>query len=65
MPALDAAAVEEDVDLVAVGEDSGEQRIYGGLGGQVCGVDRCAAAESFDERFRLGVGGVSLRRPVS
>jgi len=51
MPSLYAAAVEEDVDVVAVGEDFGYEGLYGGLGGEVCGVDLRFAAEFLNDLF--------------
>jgi hypothetical protein len=60
VPRLDAAAVEQDVDSVAVGEDGRDERGDGGVGGEVCGVDFCGAAEGFDGGFGGGVGCVAL-----
>jgi hypothetical protein len=57
---LDPAAVEQDVDAVAVGEDGGDERGDGGVGGEVCGVDCGGAAERFDGLFGGLVGGVAL-----
>lgn len=48
MPSLDAAAVEQDVDSMAVFQDGGCECRDGGLGGEVAGVYCCFAAEGFD-----------------
>lgn len=61
MARLDTAAVEQDVDSVAVGEDGRDERGDRGVGGEVCGVDFGGAAERFDGGFGGGVGGVALR----
>jgi len=63
--ALDAGAVEEDVDAVAGVEDGGDEGGDGGGGGEVGCVDGCAAAEGLDQGFGLLVGGVSLEEFVS
>ena len=60
VPLLDAAAVEQDVDSVAVAEDGGYQGADGGLGGEVGSVDCGFAAEGFDLLFRGLVAGVAL-----
>lgn len=44
MAALDSAAVEQDVDGVAVFEDFGDEGVDGFLRGEVGGVDCCFAA---------------------
>ena len=61
MPALDAAAVEQDVDAVAVFEDGGGEGGDGGGVGEVGGVDGGFAAEGLDGELCGLVGGVSLR----
>lgn len=48
VPALDAGAVDEDADLVAVGEDLGRELGDGGGGAQVGGVDGGFAVEGED-----------------
>lgn len=58
--ALDAGAVDEEADLVAVGEDGGDQGGDGGGGGEVGGVDGCFAAEGVDGVEGGLVGGVAL-----
>lgn len=57
---LNAAAVEQDVDAVAVLEDAWHESVDGGRGGQVGGVDCCFAAERFDGAFGFLVGFVAL-----
>ncbi|KAL9122797.1 MAG: hypothetical protein Q9187_000642 [Circinaria calcarea] len=59
MAALYAAAVEEDVDGMAVCEDGGDEGGDRGLVGEVGGVDDGFAAEGFDGSFGAGVGGGS------
>lgn len=59
---LDAAAVEQDVDSVAVLDDFGDEGGDGGVGGEVCGVDGCFASEGFDGLLGGLVGCVALRR---
>lgn len=49
--ALDAGAVDEDADLVAVGEDTGDEGGDVGGGGEVGGVEVGFAAEGFDGGF--------------
>ena len=58
--ALDACAVDEDADLVVIGQDLGGQGGDLVLGGEVGRVDPYFAAELLDGVFRLGVFGVSL-----
>lgn len=60
VPLLDAAAVEQDVDSVAVGENFGGEAYYALVGGEVCGVDCGFAAEGLDRLFGLLVGFVAL-----
>jgi hypothetical protein len=60
VPFLDPAAVEEDVDFVAVGEDGGDEGGYGGGGGEVRGVDCGGAAEGFDGGLGGLIAGVAL-----
>jgi len=60
VPALDAGAVEEDVDTVAGVEDGGDEDGDGGGGGEVCGIDGGFAAKGFNLGLRFLVGGVSL-----
>jgi len=60
VPLLDAAAVQQDVDSVAVGEDFGRQGCDGGVGGEVSGVDCRFATEFLDGLFCLLVGFVAL-----
>jgi hypothetical protein len=60
MPLLDAAAVEQDVDSVTVGENGGYQGADGGFGGEVGGVYCGFAAEGFDLFFRCLVASVAL-----
>jgi hypothetical protein len=57
---LDPAAVQKDVDSVAVGEDFWGKFCYARIGGEIGGVDCCFAAESFDGLFGLLVGFVAL-----
>jgi hypothetical protein len=57
---LDTAAVEQDVDSVAVGEDGGDEVADGSLGGEVRGVDCGFAAEGLDLLFGSLVAGVAL-----
>jgi hypothetical protein len=57
---LDAAAVEQDVYSVAVGEDAGNEGGDGGSRGEVCGVDCGFAAEGFDLLFGGLAAGVAL-----
>lgn len=45
VPLLDTAAIEQNVDSVAVGEDLGGQGCDGFVGGEVGSVDCCFAAE--------------------
>ena len=58
--ALDAGAVDEDVDAVAGGEDGGEEGGDGGGGGQVGGEDGGVAGEGDDSGVGGGLGGVAL-----
>lgn len=58
--ALDAGAVYEDVDAVALKEDGGDEGGDGGLGGEVGRVDGCFSAEGFDGLFGACFGIVSL-----
>jgi hypothetical protein len=58
--ALDAAAVEEDMYTVAVFEDLWDKCVDRGGRGEVCGVDRCFAAQGFDGLFGGLVGLVTL-----
>lgn len=58
--ALDAGAVDEDADLVAVGEDAGDEGGDVGGGGEVGGVEVGFAAEGFDGGFGGLVGSVAL-----
>ena len=60
MASLDAAAVNQDVDSMAVFEDGGDEGGDGGVGGEVCSVDCCFAAEGFDGLFGGLVGCVAL-----
>lgn len=60
VPLLDAAAVEEDVDCVAVFENLGDKRGDGVWGGEVGGVDCGFAVEGFDLLLGGLVGGVAL-----
>lgn len=48
MPFLDASAVEQDVDSVAVCENRGDEGGDGRGGGEVGGVDCGGATEGFD-----------------
>lgn len=59
---LDAGGVDEDVDGVLVGEDLGDERCDGGLGGEVCGVDGALATELLYSFFCSCIRSVSLRR---
>jgi len=57
---LDPGAVEQDADAVVIGEDArdeGRDRVWGG---EVCGVDCCAATQGFDCLLCGLVGGVAL-----
>lgn len=58
--ALDAGAVDEDAQLVPVGEDARHEAGDGGGRGEVGRVDVCVAAEGFDGGFGGLVGGVAL-----
>lgn len=58
--ALDAGAVDQEADLVAVGEDAGDEGRDGGSRGEVGGVDGCFAAEGLDSLEGGLVGGVAL-----
>jgi hypothetical protein len=58
--ALDAAAVEENMDNVAVFEDFRDERVDRGGRSEVCGVYCCFAAEGFDGLFGGLVGLVTL-----
>lgn len=58
--ALDAGAVDEEADLVAVGEDPGDEGGDGFRGGEVGGVDCCFATEGLDGVEGCLVGGVAL-----
>lgn len=60
MAPLDAGAVDEDADLVAVGEDTGHEGGHVSGGGEVGGVEVCFAVEGFDGCFGGLVGGVAL-----
>ena len=60
MPFLYAAAVEQDVDSVAVAKDLGCELGDGVIRGKVCGVDCCLAAKLLDCLFCLLVGLVTL-----
>jgi hypothetical protein len=60
VPRLDAGAVEEDVDLVTVFKDCGNELRDSVLGGEVAGVDLGFAAEGLDGGFGLLVGGIAL-----
>lgn len=62
MALLDAAAVEEDVDSVAVCEDGGHERGDGRGGGEVGGVDCGGTAEGFDGGFGGLVACIALER---
>lgn len=62
--ALDAGAVDEEADLVAVGEDAGDEGGDGGGGGEVGGVDCCLATEGLDGVEGCLVGGVTLVRDL-
>jgi len=59
---LDSAAVQQDVDLVAVFEDCGDEGGDGVVGGQVTCVDLGFAVELLDGFFCGLVGGVALGR---
>jgi len=65
VPALDAGAVEEDVDAVAGVEDGGDEGGDRGGGGEVGGVDGGSAAKSFDLGLCFLVCGVPLEEVVS
>ena len=58
--ALNAAAVKQDVNGVAVCENCRDEGGDGGLGGEVGDVDGGFAAEGFDGGFGGGGGGGSL-----
>ena len=60
MSLLDAAAVEQDVYSVAVGQDAGDEGGDGGSRGEVCGIDCGFAAEGFDLLFGSLAAGVTL-----
>lgn len=59
--ALDAGAVDEDAELVAVGEDAGDEGGDVAGRGEVGGVEVGLAVEGFDGGFGGLVGGVALR----
>jgi hypothetical protein len=58
--ALDATAVEEDMDTVTVFEDFRDERVDRGGRSEVCGVYCCFAAKGFDGLFGGLVGLVTL-----
>lgn len=60
VPLLNAAAVEQDVDSVAVGEDGGDELGDGGRGGEVGDVDCGFSSEGFDGLLGGLVGSVAL-----
>lgn len=60
VPALDTRAVDEDANLVAVGENLGRQGGNLFLDSHVGRVDPSLAAERLDKVFRLGDAGVAL-----
>jgi hypothetical protein len=60
MSDLDARAVDEDPDLVAVGEDLGNELRDGLLRAEVRCVDGGFAAQGFDSLLGFGYGGISL-----
>lgn len=60
VPALDTRAVDEDANLVAVGENLGRQGGNLLLDSHVGRVDPSLAAERLDKVFRLGDAGVAL-----
>jgi hypothetical protein len=60
MALLDATAVEQDVNSMAVFQDRWGEGGDGGVGGEVCGVDCGFAAEGFDGLFCCLVGVVAL-----
>ena len=62
VPLLDSAAVEQDVDSVAVCYDLRCESCYRLVRGEVGGVDCCFAAELFNGLFCLLVRLVALRR---
>lgn len=62
MSALDACAIHEDRNVVAVSKDTGGEAGHFGLRGQVGGVDCCGAAEGLDCFLGGVVGGVALRK---
>jgi hypothetical protein len=47
MPSLDSSAIDQDPDFVSIFEDCWCESCYFGLGGEVCRVDGCFAAEGF------------------
>ena len=60
MPLLDAATIEQDMDAVSVGEDSGGKLSDGVVGRQIGGVDGCLATEFLDRFFCLLIRRVAL-----
>lgn len=58
---LDAGAVDENANLVAIGEDLGNESADGRGRGEVGGVDRGLAAELLNGLLGVGSGGVSLK----
>lgn len=65
MPALDAGAIDEDADLVPVGEDAGDEACDVGGRGEVGSVDVRVAVEGFDGSLGGLVGSVTLKNGVS
>lgn len=51
MASLDAGAIDEDLDLVAVGQDLGGEACYVWLRREVCRVNGRLAAELLDRRL--------------
>ncbi len=55
MASLNSRAIHQDVDFMSIFQNGRSERCYFGLGGEVCSVDWCFAAEGFNGFLRRGV----------